>query len=215
MRVGLAGSRPAVSGVVRCCLLWRTRGTGSHPGIRSRDPGGLCGLAGSLTRDRAPPTRTLPDVGWSSPEAILRMVVFPHPEGPNRTTNSLTATARSVSATACTVPSSVWNIFSTLTNSISALCVVPAVPCPASRDSLFAAKVPSTILTWLSESASCLTCSRTCHDARCQVSASEASGEEVFRPPPIRAAAFHARDRRVRHQGCRTCTQILSRYSFV
>ena len=34
------------------------------------------------------PIRICPDVGWMSPASILRMVVFPHPDGPTMVISS-------------------------------------------------------------------------------------------------------------------------------
>jgi hypothetical protein len=51
-----------------------------------------------LTTSR--PIETVPAVIGSSPAIIRSAVVFPHPDGPTKTTNSPSATSRSNSVTA-------------------------------------------------------------------------------------------------------------------
>ncbi len=48
----------------------------------------------------SPPIATVPAVIGSSPAIIRSAVVFPHPDGPTKTTNSPSAISRSKSETA-------------------------------------------------------------------------------------------------------------------
>src|SRR5258708_22226116 len=66
----------------------------------SRSIGGSCLTTLSLIR-------TLPDVIDSSPATMRRVVVLPQPDGPTRTTNSLSWISRLTSLTAWTLPSNV------------------------------------------------------------------------------------------------------------
>src|SRR5918992_5636021 len=80
-------------------------------------------LGGSSFTTRSP-IRIVPLVMASSPETILRAVVLPHPEGPTRTMNSLSAMSSSRARTA-SVPSP--NTFQTSCRTISATAV-PRAP---------------------------------------------------------------------------------------
>ena len=48
------------------------------------------------------PIRISPELISSSPATIRRVVVFPHPDGPTSTMNSLSRACRLTSLTACT-----------------------------------------------------------------------------------------------------------------
>src|SRR5437763_11548792 len=79
----------------------------------SRSRGGRC------TTD-FPPMRMSPAVTSSRPAIIRSVVVFPHPLGPTRMTNSWSCTVRSIPATARVSP----NLFSTCSRSTSAMSLL-------------------------------------------------------------------------------------------
>src|ERR1700712_744187 len=56
-----------------------------------------------------PSSRIVPDVGVSNPATIRNVVVFPHPEGPNRAKNEPAGTSRSNDFTAVNAANSLVN----------------------------------------------------------------------------------------------------------
>src|SRR4029453_7862457 len=58
------------------------------------------------------PIKISPDVMDSSPATIRKVVVLPQPEGPTRTTNSLSRISRFTSFTACTPSNSLFKLWS-------------------------------------------------------------------------------------------------------
>jgi hypothetical protein len=61
-------------------------------------------FSGGTPSRRSPSRRISPLVGCSCPPIIRRVVVFPQPEGPRRTTYSPCSMVRSMSSTATTLP---------------------------------------------------------------------------------------------------------------
>ena len=77
------------------------------------------------------PIQTLPSVGSSSPAIILIVVVFPHPDGPRSTRNSLSETVKLWLSTATKDP----HRFVTPSNLISAISEQPPSSCLERNDS--------------------------------------------------------------------------------
>jgi hypothetical protein len=71
-----------------------------------------------------PPTRTVPELGRSSPATMVSVVDLPHPVGPTTAQNLPAPTVMSMSRRAVyNVPEGVTNRFFTL---LSSICAVPA-----------------------------------------------------------------------------------------